>query len=150
MTSLQEILQQENNFNIPMNNNILSQQMNNHIINQPPPQQLNNSQIESITQDLNNMKKDDDILNNNINSSDNLTPDDLFNENKKTYKSILINFIIVLIVYLVFSTDFIKQIFSNIIIGIYPNGANISLIGLFIYGSVIAICCSLLNYKFNE
>ena len=145
MTSLQDIFMQENNSFNGFNNQPQIIQSPQFIQSQPlPPQQNNNSQIESITQDLNNMKKDEEILNNNINDTE-----DLFEENKKSYKTILINFIIVLIVYLLFSTDFIKQIFSNIIIGIYPNSDNLSIIGLLIYGSIIAISCSLLNYRFN-
>ena len=145
MTSLQDIFMQENNSFNGFNNQPQIIQSPQFIQSQQlPPQQNNNSQIESITQDLNNMKKDEEILNNNINDTE-----DLFEENKKSYKTILINFIIVLIVYLLFSTDFIKQIFSNIIIGIYPNSDNLSIIGLLIYGSIIAISCSLLNYRFN-
>ena len=155
MTSLQEILQQDNLINNNLINNTQQNNQLNNLINQPinqlnmqntqyPPQQINNSQIESITQDLNNMKKETEILNNDIDNSE-----DLFNENKKSYKNILINFIIILVVYLIFSTNTIKQIFSNIIVGIYPNNNNISIIALLIYGSIISICCSLLNYKFN-
>ena len=145
MTSLQDIFMQENNSFNGFNNQPQIMQSPQFIQSQQlPQQQNNNSQIESITQDLNNMKKDEEILNNNINDTE-----DLFEENKKSYKTILINFIIVLIVYLLFSTDFIKQIFSNIIIGIYPNSDNLSMIGLLIYGSIIAISCSLLNYRFN-
>ncbi len=155
MTSLQEILQQDNLINNNLINNTQQNNQLNNLINQPinqlnmpntqySPQQINNSQIESITQDLNNMKKETEILNNDIDNSE-----DLFNENKKSYKNILINFIIILVVYLIFSTNTIKQIFSNIIVGIYPNNNNISIIALLIYGSIISICCSLLNYKFN-
>lgn len=114
----------------------MSQQFLSNQISQT--QDLDDSQIISITQDLNNSKKDNDSLLIKTESKDN------------SLTSYLTKFIIILIVYLIFSTDFIKKIFSNIIVNLYPSDNNISLVSLIIYGCIISAVCILVEYKLND
>ena len=116
----------------------MSQQFLSNQISQT--QDLDDSQIISITQDLNNSKKDLSTI-----------PELIKTEPKD---NLLINyltkFIIILVVYLIFSTDFIKKIFSNIIVNLYPSDNNISLVSLIIYGCIISAVCILVEYKLND
>lgn len=114
----------------------MSQQFLSNQISQT--QDLDDSQIISITQDLNNSKKDNDSL---------LIKTELKDNSLTSY---LTKFIIILIVYLIFSTDFIKKIFSNIIVNLYPSDNNISLVSLIIYGCIISAVCILVEYKLND
>ena len=114
----------------------MSQQFLSNQISQT--QNLDDSQIISITQDLNNSKKDNDSLLIKTEPKDN------------SLTGYLTKFIIILVVYLIFSTDFIKKIFSNIIVNLYPSDNNISLVSLIIYGCIISAVCILVEYKLNN
>ena len=124
--------------------------------NQPYPQQIISQQnnpyvqqtpIKSITEELNNsgnppMKQEE------INKI--LDKPDSFDEPPKeqsNFKKYLIKFIIILAVYLIFSIDTVKRLFSTIIINLYPSNNYLSIVGLIIYGAVLSAVCILAEYK---
>ena len=120
--------------------------MNSNNILIPDNQQQQQTPIESITQELNNsgnppMKQEE------INQI--LNKPDSFDEQPKsfTYKPYLVKFIIILAVYLIFSIDTVKKIFSTIIINLYPTNNYLSIIGLIIYGAVLSAVCIGVEYK---
>jgi len=133
--------------------------MNNLLIpdNQPYSQQTipQNNQftqqtpIKSITDELNNsgnppMKQEE--INKILDKPDSF--DEQPKEETPKFKKLLIKFIIILAVYLIFSIDSVKRLFSTIIINLYPSSNNyISIVGLIIYGIVLSAVCIGVEYK---
>ena len=131
----------------PMNPNILIPD------NQPYPQQMmqqNNPQtpIKSITDELNNsgnppMNQED--INKILDKPDSF--DEPIKEEPPKFKKYLIKFVIILAVYLIFSIDTVKRLFSTIIINLYPSNNYLSIVGLIIYGVVLSAVCIGVEYK---
>lgn len=133
----------------PMNPNIFNPNNQPYMQEMFQPNTPNTQQtpIKSITDELNNsgnppMKQEE------INKI--LEKPDSFDEPKEEppkFKSYLIKFIIILAVYLIFSTDVVKRFFSTIIINLYPSNNYLSIIGLIIYGAVLSAVCIGVEYK---
>lgn len=133
----QELNQQIQNLNPNAQLNNLFPQSPESINSSLPPADnfLNNlndpNQIVSITQELNNYK-DQNIADTNITSQS--------NNLHSSMKYYILKVIVIVIIYLIFSTDTIKSFAGKYIVLIAPNnGNNISLIGLIIYGILIAV-----------
>ena len=123
--------------------------------NQPYPQQMiqqhnpytQQTPIKSITDELNNsgnppMKQEE--INEILNKPDSFDETKIESSNFKKY---LVKFIIILAVYLIFSIDSVKRLFSTIIINLYPTNSYISIVGLIIYGVVLSAVCIGVEYK---
>ena len=154
MDSNQSFLFQNN----PSINPQINPNINSNILipnDQPYPQQINQNNpiiqqtpIKSITDELNNsgnppMKQEE--INKILDKPDSF--DDQPKEEPSKFKKYLIKFIIILAVYLIFSIDTVKRLFSTIIINLYPSNNYISIVGLIIYGAVLSAVCILAEYK---
>lgn len=104
--------------------------------------------IKSITDELNNsgnppMKQEE--INKILDKPDSF--DEPPKEEPSKFRKYLIKFIIILAVYLIFSIDSVKRLFSTIIINLYPSNNYISIVGLIIYGAVLSAVCIGVEYK---
>jgi len=154
MDSNQSFLFQNN----PSMNPQINPNINSNILipnDQPYPQQINQNNpiiqqtpIKSITDELNNsgnppMKQEE--INKILDKPDSF--DEPPKEEPSKFKKYLVKFIIILAVYLVFSIDTVKRLFSTIIINLYPSNNYISIVGLIVYGAVLSAVCILAEYK---
>lgn len=118
---------------------------------------FNNPQnpIVSITQDLNN-----DIFNadenidylSNINNT-NINPPIIHPEKsniKNKIKTATIDILSIFIIYIILSSNIIKDIISKLIISIVPIGFNVSFIGLITYGLMLAFLSVILKHFLNK
>lgn len=118
---------------------------------------FNNPQnpIVSITQDLNN-----DIFNadenidylSNINNT-NINPHIIQPEKsniKNKIKTATIDILSIFIIYIILSSNIIKDIISKLIISIVPIGFNVSFIGLITYGLMLAFLSVILKHFLNK
>lgn len=103
-------------------------------------QQLDDTQIATITNDLNNQQHNEQLN------------DQEQTKKSKTnkYNKYIIRFAIILILYLLFSTVTVKKIFSNLFINLFPQDDNISFISLVVYGSLLSVLCVIVDYKLND
>ena len=139
-----------NSMNSNINNILIpdNQPYQQQMIPQNNPYNQQDSSMKSITDELNNsgnppLKQED--INKILDKPDSF--DEPIKEEPPKFKKYLIKFIIILAVYLIFSIDSVKRLFSTIIINLYPSNNYLSIVGLIVYGAVLSAVCIGVEYK---